>query len=79
MGYFAAVAPWAILVIYFITFAVVAIAFQSVDFGKIIKKDQSQMGIIIYLIVSIAVAFLVASFITIIIGASQTLVHGVTL
>ncbi|NQX83900.1 MAG: DUF1146 domain-containing protein [Mycoplasmataceae bacterium] len=76
MSYFSLVAPWAVILIYFLSFAFVAFAMQALDFSKIIKPENNTMGIIIFLVFSIAIAFLVGSFITMIIGASTAAVNG---
>jgi len=54
---------WIAAIIYVISFGFVVYFFQFLDWGKIIKKDKKFIGIVIYIICSMAVAFLVGSFI----------------
>ena len=75
MSYLSYIAPWVVILVYLIFFVISAIVLQSVNLNGIIKTDQKFISVLIYIFLSVALAFLVGSFFLIIIGASTAAVN----
>ncbi len=64
---------WIALIVYFVIFCLVALVFQWIDFGKIMKKEGQKYTVFVYFLATLTVTFCIGTMILIITSLPMTM------